>query len=146
MHLWVSWLKHARFLVALSPNASESTQMPEEIVFAPTTKHIKIDMFPAILYKGTVGAEDNTVVLKDIRLIVTNDYIYAIIMEGTGPVIAHQEELIEIEFIPKVGFKINGANFDYVAVNAGNCGCGNRLRGMRLLPGVPHFNIYKQKK
>lgn len=120
--------------------------MSNEVEFSPTTKHIKLDMFPAILYKGSAGAEDNTLVHKDIRLIVTNDYIYAIMMVGTGPVIVHQEELIEIEYIPKSGFQISGANFDYLAVNAGNCGCGNRLRGMRLLPGVPHINIYKINK
>lgn len=120
--------------------------MLNELVFAPTTKHIKLDSFPITLYKGVAGGEGNVVLFEETRLIVTNDYIYAILMGDTGPYFALQEELVEFEYIPKVGYQINGANLDYLGVTSGSCGCGSRLRGMRLLPGVGHINIYKSKK
>ena len=117
--------------------------MAEELVFEPTTKHKKIDLFPAILYKGVAGAENNELLLKECRLIVTNDYIYAIIMEGTGPIFAVREELVEFAYVKGLGFQIDGAHNRYFGYAAGECGCGSRLRGMPLLRGVGQINPYK---
>lgn len=119
--------------------------MTDELEFEPTTKKIQLDSFPITLFEGTTS-EGNTPILETVRLIVTNDYIYAILMGDTGPYFALKEELVEIEYVPKVGYRVSGAEKDYLGVNTGNCGCGSRLRGMRLLPGVPHTNIYKTKK
>lgn len=119
--------------------------MGEDLAFAPTTKHIKIDLFPANLYKYSEEGE-KALLIENCRLVVTNDYIYAIIMGDTGPVFALVEELVDFEFVPKEGFSIAGAHFDYLGEAVGSCGCGSRLRGMRLLPGVGHINPYKTQK
>jgi hypothetical protein len=110
--------------------------MNYDLEFESSTTHIKLDQFPTTLYRGTAGALDNVVLYRESRLIVTNDYIYAIMMGPTGPYFALKEELVEFEMVPKVGYNIFGAHFEYFAERDGNCGCGSRLRSLILLRGV----------
>lgn len=117
--------------------------MVEKLEFEPTTTYKRIDLFPARLYKGVAGAENNDLLHKECRLIVTNDYIYAIIMEGTGPVFAVKEELVEFKYVKKLGFQIDGAFNQYFGYAEGECGCGSRLRGMPFLQGVRQIDPYK---
>lgn len=118
----------------------------EPLEFEPAS-HIKLDLFPAEIYKV---AEDGTeeLVAKECRLIVTDAHIYAIIQDvHTGLQFALKEELVDFDRIIGTGFKIAGAHFDYRAVRSGGCGCGARLRSMRFLTGVPHISrIPKPKK
>lgn len=116
--------------------------LKETMDFEPTTTHKKLDLFPAMFYKGVAG-EENELLYKECRLIVTNDYIYAIIMEGSGPVFGVKEELVEFEYVKGLGFQIDGAHNRYFGYAAGECGCGSRLRGMPLLRGVGQINPYK---
>lgn len=113
--------------------------MSNDLEFAPTTANIKLDLFPATVYTGALGAKDNVYLYKEARVIVTNDYIYVIEMGPTGARFAIQEELVQFDMNKKGEFQVAGTVETYVLVRDGNCGCGSRLRGMRLLPGVGHI-------
>lgn len=113
--------------------------MNNDLDFAPTTNHIKLDLFPATIYKGSYGQENNEVIAKEARVIVTNDYIYGILIGQEGTYFVLKEELVQFDTVPKLGYQVAGAHFDYFIERDGNCGCGTRLRGMRFLPGVGHI-------
>jgi hypothetical protein len=113
--------------------------MSEELDFASTTTHIKLDLFPATISLGASDDPNSTVLYREARLIVTNDYIYGIMMGSIGPYLAIREELVDFEMIPKVGYQVTGAHNDYFVVRDGNCGCGSRLRSMIFLRGVGHI-------
>lgn len=115
--------------------------MATTLEFAPSTSHIKIDLFPARVHNGVYGAENNDVLFIESRTIVTNDYMYVILMGDTGPYFALQEEIVDFEMIPRVGYQVTGAHNEYFLDVDGNCGCGSRLRGIRLLPGVGHIAL-----
>jgi hypothetical protein len=105
--------------------------------FAPSTKYIKLDLFPASVYTGSIGATDNERIFSEVRAIVTNDYIYFVAMGPEGPYFAVKEELVQYD-LNSTGISLaTGINGTYIIERDGNCGCGTRLRGMRLLPGVP---------
>lgn len=113
--------------------------MINDLDFTKSTRaHIKLDLFPASIYLGTAEEHEDVELGIEARLIITNDYIFAIKMGQTGPEFLIEEELVEYTMIPKVGYQIAGAERDYFIVRDGNCGCGSRLRGMRFLPGVGH--------
>lgn len=105
-----------------------------ELEFEPAN-HIKVDLYPA-----TVTRVDGDFVAPEARLIVTDSHIYAISTDGIGqPYFLLKEELVDFA-TEGSGYKLSGANFDYFAERDGSCGCGSRLRSMRLLPGVPHVS------
>lgn len=115
--------------------------MSEELVFAPSTNLVKLDMFPATVTKGVFDDVNAQILFTETRVIITNDYIYVIASGPIGPYFALQEELIELRPIKGKGFEVSGANYDYTLTTAGNCGCGSRLRGLRILPGVGRVSI-----
>lgn len=106
--------------------------------FAPSTKYIKLDLFPASVYTGSIGATDNERIFTEVRAIVTNDYIYFVAMGPEGPYFALKEEIVQYDLHSSGTAMATGINGTYIIERDGNCGCGTRLRGMRLLPGVPH--------
>lgn len=110
--------------------------MSEELVFSPTTDHIKLDLFPATVTRGVFDDVNAQILFTETRVIITNDYIYVIATGPLGPYFALQEEFIELKPVKGKGFEVSGANYDYTLTTAGNCGCGSRLRGLRILPGV----------
>jgi hypothetical protein len=104
--------------------------------FADSTKYIKLDLFPASVYTGSIGGADNELLFEEVRAIVTNDYIYFVAMGPEGPYFALKEELVQYDLHSSGVSLVAGINGTYVIERDGNCGCGTRLRGMRLLPGV----------
>lgn len=112
--------------------------MNNELDFSPTTSYIQLDLFPATVYKVPETVEDKEIVAKEARIIVTNDYIYVILIGTEGTYFVVREELVEIYMVPKLGYQVYGAQNEYYIERDGNCGCGTRLRGMRFLPGVGH--------
>lgn len=110
--------------------------MSAELEFAPSTETVRLDMFPATVALGTFADESPRILYKETRVIITNDYIYVIATGSTGPYFALKEEFVEMKPVKGKGFEVLGANFEYTLTTEGNCGCGSRLRGMRILPGV----------
>lgn len=112
--------------------------MEPEFEFEPA-KHIKLDLYPATL---TRLGDDGNVIAPECRLIVTDSHFYAISTDGVGqPYFILKEELVDFFDAEKGGgYEIDGATYDYTAERNGSCGCGSRLRSMRLLPGVPHIS------
>lgn len=115
--------------------------MEPEFEFEPA-EHIKVDLYPAILTR--VG-DDEELVASECRLIVTDAHIYAISTDGIGqPYFILKEELVEF-YTKGAGYDMSGVGHDYFAERNGSCGCGSRLRGMRLLEGVPHISRLAMK-
>lgn len=112
--------------------------MKYDLDFAESTKYIRLDLFPATVYTGSIGADDNVAIFKEVRVIVTNDYIYFVAMGPEGPYFALKEELVQYDLHSSGVAQAAGINETYIIERDGNCGCGTRLRGMRLLPGVAH--------
>lgn len=112
--------------------------MKYDLDFADSTKYIKLDLFPASVYTGNIGGADNELLFAEVRAIVTNDYIYLVAMGPDGPYFALKEELVQYDLHSSGVSLVAGVNGTYVIERDGNCGCGTRLRGMRLLPGVAH--------
>lgn len=112
--------------------------MSTTLDFAPSTKYIKLDLFPASVYTGSIGAAGNERIYSEVRAIVTNDYIYFVAMGPDGPYFALKEELVQYDLTSSGISLVAGINGTYIIERDGNCGCGTRLRGMRLLPGVAH--------
>lgn len=120
--------------------------MKHSLEFEPT-KHIKLDLFPALVYSVGEAPEDAELIASESRLIVTDTYIYVILQDGVGnPYFVVKEELVEIIAKDNNVYQVSGANLDYHAERDGNCGCGMKLRGMRLLPGVRHISRRAIKK
>jgi hypothetical protein len=116
----------------------EVSRLKPDLDFAESTKYIKLDLFPATVYTGSIGGEDNVPVFKEVRVIITNDYIYFVAMGPEGVYFALKEELVQYDLHSSGVSLATGINGTYVIERDGNCGCGTRLRGMRLLPGVAH--------
>lgn len=112
--------------------------MKPTLDFAASTAYIKLDLFPATVYTGSIGAEDNEAIFTEVRVIITNDYIYFISMGPDGPYFALKEELVQYDLHSSGVSLVAGINGTYIIERDGNCGCGTRLRGMRFLQGVGH--------
>ena len=116
--------------------------MTTELEFEPT-RFIYLDLFPALV---TRNSDDDPLLITECRLIVTNDFIYAILQDGIGqPFFALKEELVQFNDYEKGEYLIEGAHHDYTVRRDGNCGCGTRLRGMRFLVGKPHASRMPKK-
>lgn len=109
-----------------------------ELEFEPS-EHIKLDLYPATVTR--VVGEEETVIDAECRFIVTDSHLYVISTDGIGqPFFVLKEELVEF-YTKGSGYDISGVDHDYIAGrNVASCGCGSRLRSMRLLPGVPHIS------
>lgn len=109
-----------------------------ELEFEPAA-HIKLDLYPATITR--VDGEEPVVLDPEGRIVVTDSHLYAISTDGIGqPFFVLKEELVEF-YVDGPGYAVTGANHNYtIARNVASCGCGSRLRSMRLLPGVPHIS------
>jgi hypothetical protein len=108
--------------------------MATNLDFEPA-QHIQIDLFPASVHpEGPSEAP----IGEELRVIVTDNYFYVIQEVDEVISFAAKEPLGEFDGSNKVGYTVtteNGAVFYFNRAN--NCGCGTRLRGIKVLPGVP---------
>ena len=93
-----------------------------------------LDLFPASVQIG------DTVIGEEFRALVTDTYFYVIEEIGDGPSLKIKEPLVLFEGSNKTGYTITTDKSVYFVKRAANCGCGSRIRGIILLPGVPHQN------
>ena len=102
-----------------------------------------LDLFPASVH---VGGPEGTLIGEEFRVIVTDNHFYVFQEIGTGPDTLIKDPLVTFEGSNKTGYTITGSINSYFVKRAGNCGCGSRLRGVSIFPGVPHESHLSKPK
>jgi hypothetical protein len=116
--------------------------MATNLDFEPA-EYIQIDLFPAIVHPDR---QEEPAIGEEMRAIVTDNYFYAIQEVDGVASFAVKEPLVEFDGSNKLGYTVtteNGAT--YYFNRALNCGCGTRLRGIKVLPGVPPLPRHLRK-
>lgn len=91
-----------------------------------------LDLFPASVQ------ESGSVIGEEFRVIVTDNHFYVLEEIGTGPALFIKEPLESFEGTNKTGYTVTAGGRQFFIQRAANCGCGSRLRGVSVFPGVPH--------
>lgn len=91
-----------------------------------------LDLFPAAISGPTFTAQH-----EEYRAVVTDTYIYALDDGPDGPFVAFSAPVSGFAGSNKEGYTVNTPDGIYTVYRAPNCGCGSRLRGVRLTPTVP---------
>jgi hypothetical protein len=118
------------------------TAMATNLDFEPA-EYIQIDLFPATVHPD---GQEEAPIGEELRAIVTDNYFY-VIQEVDGAVsFAVKEPLDQLDGSNKLGYTVTTENGAVYFFNrALNCGCGTRLRGIRVLPGVPPIPRHLRK-
>jgi len=104
----------------------------------PSAAFIRLDLFPATISGPSVDGG----VINDARVVATDSYLIGVIETREGFVVAYLEELDSFSGRPTTGYTATSPSGDEVLVKrSGGCGCGSKLRGLRLYPGVPYSRI-----
>ena len=94
----------------------------------PEAKFRRLDLFPA-----KVG--DDT---KDKRVIVTDSHMVVIGDSNSGPQIESVNALYDFTGSNKTGWVATTDGMEEIAIKrSSGCGCGSRLRGVRIYSTVP---------
>jgi hypothetical protein len=102
-----------------------------------------LDLFPAAVY---VGGPDGTLIGEELRVIVTDNHFYVFHEVGTGPETLIKDPLVAFEGTHRTGYTVTATNNNYYVKRAANCGCGSRLRGVIIFPGLAHTSHLPPKK
>lgn len=98
-------------------------------------EYIQIDLFPASVHSESA---DEAPLGEELRVIVTDNYFYVITEKDGWVGFIIREPFKEFDGSNKTGYTVTtdrGQTFFFK--RALNCGCGTRLRGIKVLPGVP---------
>lgn len=96
-------------------------------------EYIQLDLFPAAV---TEAGKD---LGYEIRVIVTDNYLYVFRDEVEGPEAFIALPLDSFDGSNKIGYTVTSDDRVFSIARAKNCGCGSRLRGFRPFGGVPHI-------
>lgn len=115
-------------------------------------KYIRLDLFPADVYEiietTNEDSTDESVELevttehefmaKELRVIVTDNYFYAIIDTINGPDFMVKEPLLSLSGSSREGYTVTTETSSYYIKRSTDCGCGSRLRSIHPFRGVPY--------
>lgn len=95
---------------------------------------IRLDIFPGAVHP--TGPE-HPALGEEFRVIVTDNYFYAIMEATSGILFRIKEPLVSFSGSNKTGYTVETTEGIYHVRRADNCGCGSRLRGIFPFAGVP---------
>jgi hypothetical protein len=91
---------------------------------------VYLDLFPAVVTELT----DDVALGDELRVVVTENYLYVLRDTPDGPEMFSQEPLRDFAGDNKTGYTIQTEFNRYYVKRAPNCGCGASLRGITLFP------------
>lgn len=112
--------------------------MPEALDVEPA-QYLNLNLFPS---EVTIGDSEKPL-LGEYKTIVTNNYLYVITDGVEGPEFVVKEPLTSFEGTGRTGYTVVTETETYLIRRAKNCGCGSRLRSLRVFTGVPHIQQLK---
>jgi hypothetical protein len=95
-------------------------------------EYVYLDLFPA----DVVETIDDVPLGDELRVVVTENYLYVLRDTPDGPEMLSQEPLRDFSGTNKTGYTIETVFNRYYVKRAPNCGCGAALRGITLFPGA----------
>lgn len=96
----------------------------------PGAQFLRVDLFPAEI-------ETDLGIRGDKRVVVTDTHFLVFADSPIGPVLAYNSPLVDFEGSNKVGWTATTETEVFKFKRAQSCGCGSRLRGVRIYPGTP---------
>lgn len=111
----------------------------------PPASFIRLDLFPALLSGENLPNTQLGGVLDSRRLIVTDTKVLVLSDSQSGPELTHEWNLVDITGRATIGWTVETEELTFVVRRSTGCGCGSRLRGLHLYPGVAYQPVTDTK-